>query len=292
MSKMLVFSLFALIMGANATVYAQDIPAGVIYREGLEEMTLEHALSQVKPGTVVVLGEQHGTQIQADQQVQVLETLRKNGLIVSVGMEFFEKPQQALVDAWRAGELSEEDFLKQIGWGGFSFDGYRTQSLFPLIEEGATTLALNVPRKITSKIAKTGVESLTPEERAQLPEDFTLGNDRYLERFKAAMGGHMPPAAVGRYFAAQSAWDDAMALRSAEYMKENSDKVLVITVGDFHVQYGGGLPDRLKARGQRVVTFSQVNLAGLSAEEQKEALEPSQVDGARADFVWTSRIER
>lgn len=292
MTQALVFGAFALLIGIHSPVLAQELPAGTIYRQGTEVVTLEQALAQVQPGTVVVLGEEHGTVDQASQQVQVLETLRQNGHIVSVGMEFFERPQQALVDAWRAGTLIEADFLQQIGWGGFPFASYREQSLFPKAEEGATTLALNVSRKITSKIAKTGVESLTADERAQLPADFTIGNDRYLARFKDAMGGHVPEAALGRYFAAQSAWDDSMALAAANYLSANPRQVLVITVGEFHSGYGGGLPDRLKARGQKVTTFSLVNLAGLSAEEQKQAVEPTAVDGARADFVWTSRIER
>ncbi len=289
MLQTLILAVFALIL---SFAQAQDLPADLVFRQGLEPVSLEKALSQVSPGSIVVLGEQHGTREQAQQQVQILEMLRKNGLLVSVGMEFFEAPHQNQVDAWRAGALSESDFLRQITWGSFPFEDYREQALFPRSDEGTKTLALNAPGWLTSKIAKQGLSSLTAEEKLSLPPEFSLGNARYFERFKAIMGDHLPsPQALDNYFAAQSTWDETMAFHAAEYVKANPNQVLVVVVGDFHVQYGGGLPDRLKARGARATTFSLVNLEGLSSLEQRQAIEPSELDGIRADFVLTSRIK-
>ena len=225
--------------------------------------------------------------------MQVLEILRKNGLIVSLGMEFFEEPDQQQVDDWRLGNLMESDFLAQIKWGTFPFEAYREQALFPKTSEGATTLALNAPRNLTSKISKQGLSSLTTEEKMLLPPDFSLGNAGYFARFKKIMGNHLPnPQAVDNYFAAQSTWDEVMAFNATEYIKSHPNQVLVIVVGDFHVQYGGGLPDRLRARGAAVTTFSLVNLEGLSNLEQRQEIEPTEEDGVRADFVLTSRIKQ
>lgn len=288
MLQALLLTVFALVL---SFAQAGEVPAGRVYHRGLEPVTLEWALSQVSPGSVVVLGEQHGTLEQAQQQVHILEMLRKNGFLVSVGMEFFKALHQNKVDAWRAGALSESDFLQQISWGSFPFASYREQALFPQIQKGATTLALNAPGWLTGKIAKQGLNALTAEERSFLPPQFTLGNRGYFERFKRIMGDHLPtPQALDNYFAAQSTWDDTMAFHATEYMKAHCNQVLVIVVGDFHVQYGGGLPDRLTARGARVITFSLVNLQGLTDLEQKQAIEPSELDGIRADFVLTSRV--
>jgi uncharacterized iron-regulated protein len=72
-----------------------------------------------------------------------------------------------------------------------------------------------------------------------------------------------------------------MAWRALQHLDENPEDILVIIVGDFHVSYGGGLPDRLRARGAAdVVTISQV----LEKDEVK--VHPKY--GARADFVWVS----
>lgn len=290
MLQMVVFGLFAFILAAAD---AQNLPANVVFHRGQAEVSLEEALASVQKGQVVVLGEAHGTQVMADQHMQVLEILRKNGHRISVGMEFFNYPDQVSVDEWRAGKLSEEDFLKKVSWGkGFPFDSYRRQVQFP-DPQNEFVIALNAPRSLTGKISKAGLASLTAEEKALLPPQFTLGNDLYKERFNALMtgSGHVPtPDQLNNYFAAQSTWDDTMAWRAQEFLSRNPEQVLVIIVGEFHVQYGGGLPDRLKARGLNVTTFSQVNLEGLSDVEQGREVFPSEKYGARADFVWTSRF--
>lgn len=274
-------------------VYASGISDNLIYKQGVDPVSLEQALLQVKPGDVVVLGEEHGSLEQAAQQVQVLEMLRKNGLKVSVGMEFFDFQTQGLVDQYRSGVLNENDFLTQIKWGvGFSFDAYRQQVLFPNGNEG-TVIALNAPRSLTGRISKVGISGLTAEEKALLPPTWALGNDQYFERFSALMGGgHIPAEAVNRYFEAQSTWDDTMASQAGQYIKANPSNVLVIIVGEFHVQYGGGLPDRLKVHGMNPLTFSLVNLNGMSSEDVDSEVLPNSKYGSRADFVWTSNFSR
>ena len=290
MLQVVIFGLFALVLGAAD---AQNLPANVIYRQGTSEVTLEEALAQVHPGEIVVLGEQHGTEVMAGQQLQVLENLRKNGLHVSVGMEFFPYPNQADVDAWRRGELTEEALLQNVDWGkGFPFSAYRQQVLFPNLNT-EFVVALNAPRTLTGKIAQQGLLALNEEEKALMPPQFSLGNSAYKTRFNELMtgSGHVPTAEqMDNYFAAQSTWDDTMAWRAQEFLNTHPDQVLVIIVGEFHVQYGGGLPDRLKARGQHVTSFSLVNLDGLSDVEQRAEVLPSAKDGNRADFVWTSRF--
>lgn len=271
---------------------AQDVPADVILKQGQSLVSLSEALSQVRPGTVVVLGEQHGTMELATQQLQIIENIKKNGRVVSVGFEFFEAQYQDLVDRWRGFEISEDDFLKGIRWGaGFSFSAYRQQALAPQLNLGEQTIALNAKRTLTAKIASQGLASLNEQERGELPEGFSLGNQRYFSRFKSIMQDHLPnPEAIDRYFAAQSVWDDTMAFHANQFLAAHPEQVLVIIVGEFHVQYGGGLPDRLRARGLSVTTFSLLNLQGLDSEEQKNAVEPSAEYGSRADFVWTSRF--
>lgn len=285
--KTLILSLLTLI---SLQVKAQTVPVDAILKGGTEEVSLNDALSTVKPGQVVVLGEQHGTRIQAAQQLQVMEKLKESGHFVSLGMEFFEYPKQSVVDAYRAGDMDEATFLTEVGWGqGFSYDAYRTQVQFPQVGS-EYVIALNAPRSLTGRISRVGMVGLTDDEKKLLPPNWTLGNQKYFERFQTVMGNHVPPDAVARYFEAQSTWDDTMAWQAAEFLRTHPEQVLVIIVGEFHVQYGGGLPDRLKARGLEVTTFSLVNLEGLTDDEQKSEVQPSSDYGSRADFVWTSKF--
>lgn len=285
MKKALFFVILSLL-------FAQWSLAGQIYYgDGQTQATLDEFVQDVQPGDVVVLGELHGQDLIATMQMQVLESLKKNGLSVSVGMEFLEYPDQYFVDQYRAGKLAEVDFLKKIRWGSFPFSAYREQILFPQAC-GLATIALNAPRELTSKIAKSGWDSLSEDEKGMLPEDFTLGNEGYYKRFKEIMGSHVPESKIKNYFTAQSAWDETMAWKANQHLSAHPDQVLVIIVGEFHVRYGGGLPDRLKARGaQAVHTMTFVNTEGLALEERNAELLPSLKYGQRSDFIWEVQIQ-
>lgn len=250
--------------------------------------TLENLLERVRPGSIVVLGENHGLAAHRDQHLEILRGLRSRGLKVSVGLEFVNYTDQGALERFRTGELSEDQFLKAVGWGGIGFEYYRPQLLFPDLAAGEKSLGLNVPRAVTSKISRGGLASLSAEERALLPGDFRLGRDSYRNRFMLVAGEHCP--VPENCFAAQSAWDDTMAWRAVDFAGRHPDQVLVIVVGEFHVQFGGGLPDRIRARlpGVSVVTLSQIWAEGMLDEELPEQMEPSVTEGPRADFVWFS----
>lgn len=273
--------------GLAACAHAQ---ATLVRGQNQTPVSLEEALSQVRPGSIVLVGENHDLQTHHDQELAVMQTLRARGLTVAVGMEFFSYIYQAQVDAFRAGTLAEADFLRQIQWGRDPFSLYRDQALFASASEGAATVALNAPMSLTGVIAKKGLGGLTPEQAALLPPQFSWGRDSYKQRFFDEMGGldHLPnPQMAENYFAAQSVWDDTMAWRAVDYLTAHPTQVLVIVVGEFHVQYGGGLPDRLRARGNFPLwTLSMINTDGLSAEEVEQAITPSAAYGARADYIW------
>lgn len=255
--------------------------------------TLERALAAVGPGHVVIVSEQHDLAAHHVNQLAVLLALRRVTLRVSVGMEFFYYPDQPWVDRFVRGEIGEDEFLRAIRWGGYPFDWYRPLVLFPR-ETGGQTRALNAPPRLTRAIAQRGIAGLSDEERALLPPGFQVGSEQYFERFAAAMRrhGNLPDAALRSYFAAQSAWDDTMAWQAREFLRAHPDQVLVSIVGDFHASYGGGLPDRLRARGVTdMLVISQVNRLGLSDDEALKLVAPDLTYGPRADYVWVTDEE-
>lgn len=279
---------FGILFLSLAGSVALAAPTGLRRGSNLQTLDISTLVSEIPRGSVVVLGENHGLAVHRDQHVAVLEALRRAGHRVSVGLEFFPYRYQGDVNAWRAGAIPEADFLKKIGWGLPSFDFYREQASFPFPSEGSETVALNADRQLTSDVAKNGLEGLSPELKAQLPPNFQLGRASYKKRFSEMMGAHLPdPTAIDRYFAAQSVWDDTMAWRATDLMSRKPDQTLVIVVGEFHAQYGGGLPDRLRARGGApVFVVSQVNAHGLTEDEISEEVAVSEEYGARADYLW------
>lgn len=261
---------------------------GIYNGETLQSLSLSDALAQVQPGSIIVVGENHGYFEHQKQHIEILRTLRSMGHSVSVGMEFFSYPNQVSVDAYLNRQISEAEMLKRVGWTSPSFNYYRDQVLFPRPEFGERVVALNMPRSVTSKISQKGWDALTDQDKALLPPQFTLGRDSYKERFMELMGPHLPDQnKAENYFISQSLWDDTMAWRAVTHMKERPQDVLVIIVGEFHVQHGGGLPDRIQARMNiPVITISQVNSAELSDEEVLMEVQPSEKYGKRAHFVW------
>ena len=255
-------------------------------------VTLDAALLGIGPGHVLIVTEDHVVARHHENQLAVLQALKPRRLRVSVGLEFLAYPDQPWVDRFVRDEISEEVFLRAVRWGGTPFEWYRPLIAFPR-EAGGETVALNAPEQVTQALAPRRPEGLSDEERSLLPPGFTLGNAAYFERFarEVQQHGSMPESAVRNFFAAQSAWDDTMAWRAARFLEAHPEQVLVIIVGDFHASYGGGLPDRLWARGvTKTVVISQVHARGLDEAGLQALLAPDPRDGPRADFIWITGL--
>jgi uncharacterized iron-regulated protein len=283
--KLYVIFAFGLIFGFSATSNAQ------IYRGDTQaQSNLQDLIGSVKPGSVLVIGEMHGLQPVRDQQIEILTELRAQGHKVSTGMEFFNYTDQVFVDQYRLGEIDEATFLKAINWSGYDFGLYKDQLLY-----GEFGLGLNLTRDVTKVISKQGVGGLSADQASLLPPDFTIGRDSYRQRFFQAMGHPVPVASLENYFVAQSAWDDTMAWQTALFKKKHPDQTFVIIVGEFHVQFGGGLPERLKVRFAAegipvdMITVSQIYTEGMTEQEIRDSLQPSVDEGARANFIWLSK---
>lgn len=257
-----------------------------------ERTSVQKVAETITPGSIVIISELHALGPHQDKQVEFMHALKNLGHTVSVAMEFLYYPDQSKVDAYTHQEISEQEFLKSIAWGKTDFNFYRRQILFSR-DSGGRTLAINAPRHLTKNVARNGLASISEEDKKLMPPHFQLGNEDYFNRFWQAVGGdHVPREKADNYFAAQSIWDDTMAWKTLEHLNANPDDVVVIVVGDFHNIYGGGLPDRLRARGaENVVTISQVNLAFYESNSEALAdIQPHPDWGPRADYVWTSSV--
>lgn len=260
----------------------------------------DQVIQNVEPGSILILGESHGLKNHQDQHVLLLNSLKNRGLAVSVGLEFINYPDQPFLDQYTGGQLAEADFLNIIGWQGFDFQFYKQQLLFPQ-QAGGFSIGLNIPRAITSKVVKVGLEGLTENEKNLLPPAFHVGRDSYKKRFMDII--HVPPGPVAdRYFIAQSIWDDTMAYQATQFIHAHPQQVLVIIVGEFHAQYGGGLADRIRSRDSlvKITTVSQIwavqkfadgHEENQSDEEIASEIQISPEEGPRGDFIWISKLD-
>lgn len=276
--------LFFTVLFLNLVVSAQNLECR--RGENGESVSVKTLVSEIEEGSSLFLGELHGFDVVASGQLQILEELRRQGHKIDVALEFFTFTKQDAVDQFVQGLIEENTFLKQMEWArGMDFKDYRGQALFPNYKMGERTLAINSPQNITRAVARKGIDNLTEEELAMIPPQFELGRPEYYERFKELMsGGHVDEQSLQRYFQAQSVWDDTMAW---QLTSKNSGNTTVVVVGEFHVQYGGGLPYRLSVRNPKmsIKTVGFMDISALSPDQINDSIKPHKSWGVREDYI-------
>lgn len=264
------------------------------------KITQAEFFDQLQPKSVLVFGEKHAVDRGDSLQDSIAHHRRQGDLIRAYGIylkdkheglngafEFIPYTDQWAVELYFRGHMSKEKMLATIGWSPKQpFEQYERQFTFPLYFQG-WTYGINAPKELTKKVAQEGLPGLNEDERALLPPNFQLGNSLYFERFTEVMGGHVPAEALERYFAAQSIWDDTMAWKALEILDSSSNR-LIIWVGEFHVEYGGGLPDRLKARSTDHPVHTLLQREYSSENEIHFEDFYHEKYGALADYIWVT----
>ena len=164
--------------------------------------------------------------------------------------------EQAVLDRWVAeAGLAEADFLKESRWyhnWGYHWEYYRAIFRFAR-ESGARMFGLNVPRKVVQTARTQGLDALTPEQRALLPERIDTDSEEHRTLFKAFfsaddMHGQLPPEMFEGMFRAQCTWDGAMAHNAIRALRaaRGERPIMVVLIGSGHVAYGFGAERQAK----------------------------------------------
>lgn len=221
------------------------LPTGV-------KVTTEQMHAAIADARIVYIGETHDNPASHRLELQVLTALQQQHPgQVSLGMEMFNNAQQAALDEWVAGQLSEKEFLKKSDWYGVwaaDFAYYR-DILYFARDHRIPVVGLNVTKQLRQKVGMTDLADLDEATRAQLPKmDFT---DPYQKAMTEAVfadhshGGSM----LDGFLRIQTLWDEAMADRIAQTMRENDPaRHMVVMAGGNHIRFGFGIPRRVFRR--------------------------------------------
>ncbi|UJR83753.1 ChaN family lipoprotein [Sandaracinus amylolyticus] len=217
-------------------------------------MTLEELAIALDVARVVYVGERHDAAADHEAQRAVIAALLARGGSLAIGMEMFQRPFQAPLDAYVARSIDEAEMLRATEWQerwNMDFALYR-----PILElardAGAPVVALNARRELTRTIARQGDAALTPELRAELPAEMVTDDAAHRAMIMEAFGEHpgMEPAVLERFYLAQLVWDETMAERVASTLaSEGAPARMVVLAGRVHVQGGLGIPQRAARRG-------------------------------------------
>lgn len=206
---------------------------------------------------VVFIGETHDRLDHHQNQLDIIKKLYAANPNIAIGMEYFEQPHQQALDDYVAGKIDEKDFVRKSGymnsWG--NVDYRLVQPIFQFArEKGIPLLALNIDGDLHSKAAREGVDKLTPDEKARLPAEIDRNDTTYIDRLKKYFVNHPvkdkeeQDKRIARYVEGQLLWDEYMAERAAQFLKDNPQRNLVVLAGSGHIAYGSGIPNRLNRR--------------------------------------------
>ena len=209
---------------------------------------------------VIFVGEQHDDSITHILEAQILRSLYERNKDIAVAMEMFERDVQNYVDAYTAGEIDEELFLeKSRPWGNYA------KAYKPILDfarhNRLEVLAMNVPRRIASRVAMLGMAGLaaiSDSEKVYMAEDLKPLDDEYKQKFMDFMEedttsamGRLDPE---RMYIAQSLKDDTMAETIHEYRQANPEEKIASYQGDFHSAFGLGIVKKLKMLNPDITT--------------------------------------
>jgi len=157
-------------------VEAAALPFRMLRARGGQEITWDAFLAELDGAAAVCVGENHRNPHDHWAQLHLLDQLtarnRKAGVATALGMEMFQRPFQGVLDDFAAGRIDEAALLSRSGWKdrwGFDWALYRPMVVLAR-DRGATLLALNIPRELTKKVSRRGIDKLTPADRGRLPE--------------------------------------------------------------------------------------------------------------------------
>ena len=243
----------------------------------------------LRDADAVFSGESHDQLKDHLAQLEALKALSEaRGEKVVVGFEMLNMTLQPILDEYASGKLSEEEFLLKADWKtewGFDFNLYKP--IFDFIRANKLkALALNLPKKVVSTIARVGLEGLSPEQKKYLPAKVGITtNEAYIKYIRQSFEGHgkarsRSSAAAEQaflrqyilgneksvmsgmftfenYLAAMCAWNEAMGSRLADFLNANPGFSGQVIAGSGHVIYNAGIPASVASRtsGLRPVSF-------------------------------------
>jgi uncharacterized iron-regulated protein len=141
-------------------------------RKSVDESAFWTRLAAVR---AVCVGEEHPNPHHHWLQLHVVRELVKRlprGTHIALALEMFQRPFQGVLDDYAARRIDAATLRSRSGYQerwGYDFNFYGP-TIDAAVGAGAQLLAANAAKELTKKVVRHGLESLTPDEKAQVPE--------------------------------------------------------------------------------------------------------------------------
>ena len=222
-------------------------------------------MDRVAEADVVLLGEQHDHAVGHAVQLAVVEDVMDAYPHSVLALEMLERDEQLRVDDYMEGFIDAKTFAsitQSKNWSGWE------EWYMPIIdaakERGGSVVAANAPRRYVRLARLNGyerIDELPKERRAFIDYPETLSGGRYRQRFwetaerddedtedvEIDVANIKSDDPLLPWFRGMQSWDATMAQSVVDARPSREHKVLLL-VGQFHVEYEGGIVQELRKR--------------------------------------------
>ncbi len=263
MPPCLIVGMAVLLLLSETRAHAQEscVPPGRYYNPAAQQaVSIAETLLRASKHQVVLLGEHHDNAEHHRWQLHTVAALAALRPRIALGLEMVPRRLQPVLDRWTKGQLSEEQFVKQLNWDAFwSFDIRYYLPLFHLARMQRIPLhALNVERELFNRVTREGWDAVPQNKREGVTAPAPASKD-YLRFLAASFLGHNPPAPSEaessapqngekflRFVQGQLLWDRAMADGLAKVARLANAPLMIGILGSGHIVNRYGVPDQLK----------------------------------------------
>ena len=215
-------------------------------------MTLPEVLPRISGKRIVYVGEYHDRFSNHAVQLEVIRAQHRKNKKIAIGMEMFQRPFQKVLDDYIAGVIDERAMLKGTEYfnrWGFDYNLYRSILTYAR-EEKIPVIALNIRNEIIDKVSKAGIDSLSEEEKKEIPPQMDFSDEDYKRRLREVFKEHQGVKEMDFvfFYQAQILWDEAMSQSVDAFVKNRpdfqKDGQVVVIAGSGHLTFGSGIPRR------------------------------------------------
>jgi uncharacterized iron-regulated protein len=246
------------------------------------EISPDDLLDDLRRAQVIFMGEFHDHVGHHSAQLTIINALDDDERPLAIGLEMFRKDSQKALDRWTGNDLPLLKFLSVYNDNWSMWQMYQKIFLHARNEE-VKMLGLNIPRSISSKVARNGFKSLSEEDRQRLGNVQCQVNPFYSDYIRQAMGGYGGHGDQFLYFCeAQLLWDKMMARNLVEFLRENPGYRVVVMAGSGHA-WKFGIP-------KQMLEEAKINYRVLLPEVFTR-IDRSNVTKEITDYLWLDEGE-
>jgi uncharacterized iron-regulated protein len=248
--RFIYFFSILLVLGAVGLAMAA-FPLQVYDVNSKQVVLLDRRIEKMHTADALFLGAEKGSRQDESARLAVLRAVERLDGSCAVGLEMIQHEDQAALDDFLAGTLSEAEFsqIYYRSWDA-SWEVVRDAFLY-CRERKIPMLALGAPRDIIEKVRRGGFDALTSEDLDRLPSVSCKIDRVYQDFLREQFGNALKGSEFVNFCEARYVWDNTMAVYAAQYIKKHKPGTMIVWT-DLVSAWKASVPARLAENTSRI----------------------------------------